>query len=244
MLSLCPIDNCEDAPVSTCVPDTSWTISWQNRVPLRSFVPALYHWVSFFFCSVPCQSNTSVFMCLTGQPSLHFWYFLTFSSLFPRCCQVHDNCYSQAMKLELCRFLVDNPYTKLYSFSCSSGQITCNSMSTSTSLCFKRYSHLSSEGTGLHYTPCFCGRKAQCKSLPRGLVVRNGAPHTGTRVNILRVAHNLKFMKTYRIAVHREACPLFRGLSPCGAFLGLPLTAVFKRSAREALHSFCWTALM
>ncbi|XP_050762834.1 phospholipase A2 [Gymnogyps californianus] len=44
-----------------------------------------------------------------------------------RCCQVHDNCYSQAMKLELCRFLVDNPYTNLYSFSCSSGQITCNS---------------------------------------------------------------------------------------------------------------------
>ncbi|NXV91362.1 PA21B Phospholipase, partial [Calonectris borealis] len=43
-----------------------------------------------------------------------------------RCCQVHDDCYSQAKKLESCRFLVDNPYTKSYSFSCSSGQITCN----------------------------------------------------------------------------------------------------------------------
>ncbi|NWX71509.1 PA21B Phospholipase, partial [Alca torda] len=44
-----------------------------------------------------------------------------------RCCQVHDNCYSQANKLDSCRFLIDNPYTKLYSFSCSSGQITCHS---------------------------------------------------------------------------------------------------------------------
>ncbi|XP_057267324.1 phospholipase A2 [Pezoporus wallicus] len=44
-----------------------------------------------------------------------------------RCCQVHDNCYSQAKKLEACRFLVDNPYTNSYSFSCSSGQITCKS---------------------------------------------------------------------------------------------------------------------
>ncbi|XP_063272242.1 phospholipase A2 isoform X2 [Prinia subflava] len=44
-----------------------------------------------------------------------------------RCCQVHDNCYSQAMKMESCRFLVDNPYTKWYRFSCSEGQITCSS---------------------------------------------------------------------------------------------------------------------
>ncbi|KFV45818.1 Phospholipase A2, major isoenzyme, partial [Tyto alba] len=44
-----------------------------------------------------------------------------------RCCQVHDNCYTQANKLKSCRFLLDNPYTKLYSFSCSGGQITCNS---------------------------------------------------------------------------------------------------------------------
>ncbi|NXV45328.1 PA21B Phospholipase, partial [Uria aalge] len=43
-----------------------------------------------------------------------------------RCCQVHDNCYSQAKKVDSCRFLIDNPYTKIYSFSCSSGQITCH----------------------------------------------------------------------------------------------------------------------
>ncbi|NXS59473.1 PA21B Phospholipase, partial [Brachypteracias leptosomus] len=44
-----------------------------------------------------------------------------------RCCQVHDNCYSKAKKLESCRFLWDNPYTEMYSFSCSDGQITCSS---------------------------------------------------------------------------------------------------------------------
>ncbi|XP_074462595.1 phospholipase A2 [Larus michahellis] len=44
-----------------------------------------------------------------------------------RCCQVHDNCYSQAKKLDSCRFLIDNPYTKTYSFSCSPGQIKCHS---------------------------------------------------------------------------------------------------------------------
>ncbi|XP_009462000.1 PREDICTED: phospholipase A2 [Nipponia nippon] len=44
-----------------------------------------------------------------------------------RCCQAHDNCYSQAKKLESCRFFVDNPYTEWYSYSCSNGQITCNS---------------------------------------------------------------------------------------------------------------------
>ncbi|NXT68804.1 PA21B Phospholipase, partial [Chaetops frenatus] len=44
-----------------------------------------------------------------------------------RCCQVHDNCYTQAKQMESCRFLLDNPYTKSYSFSCSDGQITCNS---------------------------------------------------------------------------------------------------------------------
>ncbi|NWX52092.1 PA21B Phospholipase, partial [Steatornis caripensis] len=44
-----------------------------------------------------------------------------------RCCQAHDNCYTQAKKLESCRFLLDNPYTKVYSYSCSNKQITCNS---------------------------------------------------------------------------------------------------------------------
>ncbi|XP_044514773.1 phospholipase A2 [Gracilinanus agilis] len=46
---------------------------------------------------------------------------------FDQCCQVHDNCYSQAKKLSSCKFLLDNPYTKHYSYSCSGNEITCSS---------------------------------------------------------------------------------------------------------------------
>lgn len=95
-----------------------------------------------FFCSAPCQSifvNTSVFTCLTGQLSLHFWCLLTSSSLFSRCCQTHDNCYTQAKKLPACTTLVDNPYTETYKFSCSNEAITCSSTSSSVSLCFAQH---------------------------------------------------------------------------------------------------------
>ncbi|KAM6112015.1 phospholipase A2 [Pterocles gutturalis] len=45
-----------------------------------------------------------------------------------RCCQTHDGCYTQAKKLDACKnHIVDNPYTKSYSFSCSSGRVTCSS---------------------------------------------------------------------------------------------------------------------
>ncbi|NXI46227.1 PA21B Phospholipase, partial [Galbula dea] len=44
-----------------------------------------------------------------------------------RCCQVHDNCYSQASKLESCKFLWDSPYTEIYKFTCSDKEITCSS---------------------------------------------------------------------------------------------------------------------
>uniref|UniRef100_A0A8D2KWU5 Phospholipase A2 n=1 Tax=Varanus komodoensis TaxID=61221 RepID=A0A8D2KWU5_VARKO len=41
------------------------------------------------------------------------------------CCWTHDNCYHQAKRLPACRFLVDNPYTKSYKYSCSGKEITC-----------------------------------------------------------------------------------------------------------------------
>nr|XP_006204868.1 phospholipase A2 [Vicugna pacos] len=44
-----------------------------------------------------------------------------------RCCQTHDNCYTEAKKLDSCAVIVDNPYTNSYSFSCSNTEITCNS---------------------------------------------------------------------------------------------------------------------
>ncbi|XP_074410453.1 phospholipase A2 isoform X1 [Zonotrichia albicollis] len=67
-----------------------------------------------------------------------------------KCCQAHDNCYTQAKKMESCKFLVDNPYTKLYHYSCSNGQITCSSTSLSTSP--QMFSSLSQERAGLCYT--------------------------------------------------------------------------------------------
>lgn len=150
MFSLGPRDSCEDAAVSAHVPDTSWTISWQNCVPFGSFVfsPLVpVYW--------PCQNNTSLSTCLTGQPAWLFWYFLTVSSLFPRCCQAHDHCYSEAKEMASCKFIWDSPYTEIYHYDCSDGEITCSSTSISTSLCFERYSSLSSEERGC-VTLCAC----------------------------------------------------------------------------------------
>ncbi|XP_074139882.1 phospholipase A2 [Sminthopsis crassicaudata] len=44
-----------------------------------------------------------------------------------QCCQIHDRCYDAAKKLDSCKFLLDNPYTKMYSYSCSNNEITCES---------------------------------------------------------------------------------------------------------------------
>ncbi|XP_045882054.1 phospholipase A2 [Meles meles] len=43
-----------------------------------------------------------------------------------KCCQTHDNCYSEAKRLDSCKFLLDNPYTEIYSYSCSGSEITCS----------------------------------------------------------------------------------------------------------------------
>ncbi|XP_004611133.2 phospholipase A2-like [Sorex araneus] len=44
-----------------------------------------------------------------------------------KCCQTHDNCYSQSREMADCRYLLDNPYTEMYSYSCKDGEITCSS---------------------------------------------------------------------------------------------------------------------
>ncbi|XP_028710619.1 phospholipase A2-like [Peromyscus leucopus] len=43
-----------------------------------------------------------------------------------RCCQTHDNCYGQVKKMESCKFLIENPYTTSYSYSCSGNEVTCS----------------------------------------------------------------------------------------------------------------------
>ncbi|XP_048412304.1 phospholipase A2 [Stegostoma tigrinum] len=42
-----------------------------------------------------------------------------------KCCQIHDNCYSEALKLKECRPIFDNPYTIIYSYTCSENTVTC-----------------------------------------------------------------------------------------------------------------------
>ncbi|KAM8866677.1 phospholipase A2-like [Synchiropus picturatus] len=44
-----------------------------------------------------------------------------------RCCQVHDQCFSEAMQHDSCWPLLDNPYTELYHYKCdkASKSITC-----------------------------------------------------------------------------------------------------------------------
>ncbi|XP_053135873.1 phospholipase A2 [Hemicordylus capensis] len=42
------------------------------------------------------------------------------------CCQIHDNCYTAAQKHPYCKSILDEPYLKLYSYSCSGSKITCN----------------------------------------------------------------------------------------------------------------------
>ncbi|XP_009907940.2 phospholipase A2 [Dryobates pubescens] len=44
-----------------------------------------------------------------------------------RCCQAHDNCYNLAMEHESCKYILDNPYTETYAFTCSNKTVTCSS---------------------------------------------------------------------------------------------------------------------
>ncbi|XP_078408989.1 phospholipase A2-like [Cetorhinus maximus] len=43
-----------------------------------------------------------------------------------KCCQTHDNCYGDALKLKACWPIFDNPYTKSYSYTCFKNTITCS----------------------------------------------------------------------------------------------------------------------
>ncbi|KAJ0068187.1 hypothetical protein NL108_017275, partial [Boleophthalmus pectinirostris] len=43
------------------------------------------------------------------------------------CCQVHDQCYSDAMQHKDCWPILDNPYTELYHYNCNEATktVTC-----------------------------------------------------------------------------------------------------------------------
>ncbi|KAJ0057463.1 hypothetical protein NL108_009088, partial [Boleophthalmus pectinirostris] len=41
------------------------------------------------------------------------------------CCQVHDQCYTDAMQHPECFPVLENPYTKFYHFQCNGGRLSC-----------------------------------------------------------------------------------------------------------------------
>uniref|UniRef100_A0A8C5MGZ4 Phospholipase A2 n=2 Tax=Leptobrachium leishanense TaxID=445787 RepID=A0A8C5MGZ4_9ANUR len=43
------------------------------------------------------------------------------------CCKIHDNCYGESMTVAGCKFILDNPYTEIYSYSCTDNKVTCSS---------------------------------------------------------------------------------------------------------------------
>ncbi|XP_058267327.1 phospholipase A2-like [Hemibagrus wyckioides] len=49
-----------------------------------------------------------------------------------RCCQVHDNCYGEALKHKACWTIFDNPYTEIYAYDCNKAtkKITCKKNNT------------------------------------------------------------------------------------------------------------------
>ncbi|CAL8279747.1 unnamed protein product [Merluccius merluccius] len=44
-----------------------------------------------------------------------------------RCCQIHDQCYSNAMQHDDCWPIFDNPYTEHYYYTCNHRKVTCTS---------------------------------------------------------------------------------------------------------------------
>uniref|UniRef100_A0A8D0H6C6 Phospholipase A2 n=1 Tax=Sphenodon punctatus TaxID=8508 RepID=A0A8D0H6C6_SPHPU len=52
-----------------------------------------------------------------------------------RCCQIHDDCYGAAEHIPKCYTLLHNPYTKIYSYTCSGTNSTCESKYTAWGFC-------------------------------------------------------------------------------------------------------------
>ncbi|XP_073510265.1 phospholipase A2 [Phyllobates terribilis] len=88
---------------------------------------ALWNFHSLIKCAIPNSAPLKEFNnygCYCGLGGHG-----TPKDTLDRCCQVHDNCYSQVKTYPSCGGLVDNPYTKSYDYKCSGTTITCTSNS-------------------------------------------------------------------------------------------------------------------
>ncbi|XP_069820187.1 phospholipase A2, minor isoenzyme-like [Dendropsophus ebraccatus] len=87
---------------------------------------ALWNFHSLIKCAIPNSSPLKEFNnygCYCGLGGKG-----TPIDTLDRCCQVHDNCYSQAKTHPSCYTSID-PYARGYDYTCSGTSITCTSYS-------------------------------------------------------------------------------------------------------------------
>lgn len=112
---ICDIIVFIDVFISFCVLVSCASASPYNR--------ALWQFHSLIKCAIPnsaplAEYNNYGCYCGLGGGG-------TPKDTLDRCCQTHDNCYSQANALSSCSGILNNPYTKSYSYTCSGTSITC-----------------------------------------------------------------------------------------------------------------------
>ncbi|XP_005987223.1 phospholipase A2 [Latimeria chalumnae] len=95
-----------------------------NSDPITIFPNALWQFRNMILCSLPdswplfSYSNYGCYCGLGGSGSP--------VDDLDRCCQIHDHCYNTAMAMDECWPIFDNPYTEIYTYSCSDGEIICS----------------------------------------------------------------------------------------------------------------------
>uniref|UniRef100_A0A8C8W7P4 Phospholipase A2 n=1 Tax=Peromyscus maniculatus bairdii TaxID=230844 RepID=A0A8C8W7P4_PERMB len=85
---------------------------------------AVWQFDNAFKCSIPWISKFTEYNYYGCYCAFVNWN--DRSAELDRCCKIHDNCYAQVKKMESCKFLIRNPYSSPYSYSCSGREITCS----------------------------------------------------------------------------------------------------------------------
>nr|QSI84027.1 phospholipase A2 IB [Calliophis bivirgatus] len=83
----------------------------------------LYQFGNMIQCTIPKRLSWTSFVdygCYCGKGGSG-----TPVDELDRCCQTHDNCYTEAGIHPDCKRFWEHPYTKLYAYTCSEGTLTC-----------------------------------------------------------------------------------------------------------------------